>query len=247
MEKFLQSYPSLDHFHKVIALHEERGLKWELFSQAVPLCPRGWFELSQLPNSDRIEFTASYWLSKLPFAINSSIELEKQLTAFFSSVEEIGIFATQDVKGAFYDIHMVYSLKEGKDFFHGSPPAPREQISLFIQQFSHMAFPADYLAFLEIHDGFDRYFDEGVVKLRDLAKTYHRFQRLFSTSGSHLIPFYAAEEAGYFQCFCPAMEMSNLQVSEENAKRGHYDEATIFSSFSHWLFHYLGAGYGLSR
>ncbi len=243
MDKFLQSYPDSDHFHKVIALHEEQGLEWDFLSQNVPLCPRGWFELSQLPNGDRIEFTASYWLSKLPFAINSSLELENLLTAFFSSVEEIGIYATQEVKGAFYDVHMLYSLKGGKDFFHGSPPAPKKQVSIFSQQFSHVPFPTDYLAFLEIHDGFDRYFDGGVIRIRDLAKTYHRFQQLFSKSGSPLIPFYAAKDVGCYQCFCATAthdeEMNNFPICEENIENSFFDEASIFSSFSHWLLHYL--------
>jgi hypothetical protein len=248
------------HFHQVIALHESPDLKWETIRNLAPLLPRGWYELARLSLEDRIEFTHDYWQSKLPFMAELGVAQERKLRNFFQNLEEIGIYVTQAKKGGAFDVHMVYSLKGAAGFFQGSPPATDETLDTLIRLFGHIHFPPDYLAFLCIHDGFSKYTDTGVIKSRDMAKTYQKLQHLLaeeilvSPDGQlidpeNLIPFYESVGLHCYQCFYadwyPVEEMGNVYFSEYDRTMSNFldpeslEDNLAFPSFIGWLIFYL--------
>ena len=244
-------------FHQVIALHEE-PMAWETLSKQMPLLPRGWYELARLSIEDRIEFTHEYWLAKLPLLV--SVPLEKRLNEFFENLEEIGIWATQVRKGGVFDVHMVYSLKQEMGFFQGGPPATSDTIDALGKRFAHVNLPPDYLAFLQIHDGFSKYTDTGMIRTRDMSQVYQRLQRLLIEDllvrpdgqvipVENLIPFYESFGLHCYQCFYadwyPEQEMGNVYFSEANRSISNFldphalEENLAFSSFLGWLIFYL--------
>lgn len=254
-----EDFPRPGHFQKVVALHEMAGLKWDEISKEIPTLSRGWFELSQLPAEDRIEFTRDFWFSRLS-AFVGEIDFERRLDLFFEKLDDLGIFATQEVKGGPYELHMVYCFKENSGFFHGSPPATEETLSNFTKQFGNFALPADYLAFLSIHDGFSKYTDTGLIKTRDMARSYLRFttanahEVILGPEGQlldpkHLIPFYESFALHCYQCFsaewCPDGVMGNIYYAEIDEGRFDFfyhtslDEHFAFTTFLGWLLSYL--------
>lgn len=260
IHEYYSESPGSGHFHKVIALHEKTGIEWEVLSKDIPLLPRGWFELSRLPLEDRLEFTKGYWFAKLPFLASDGMNLEERLEIFFEHVEEIAIFATQTSPQQPFDVHMVYGLKEGQGFFHGSPPANKESIATLVKQFAEFILPHDYLAFLEIHDGFCKYTDTGLIKMREMARIFMKFQELLEDAiligpdgeqinPSHLIPFYESSQLHCYQCFYadwyPREEMGNVHYSEIEramsnfADERRWEESQAFPTFMRWLVNYL--------
>lgn len=257
MESF-SPLPSRDevHFHKVIALHEQPILTWADISKQAPLLTRGWYELSRLPAEDRVEFTGEFWLSKIPCENPNREKIEPRIVAFFKQVEDVGIFATQQTARDPFEVHMVYSLKKEKGYFHGLPPASKESIANLERQFAHVRFPHDYLCFLEIHDGFNKYTDMGLISTKDMVKRYLKFQELLATEGisikgfesinpMNLIPFYESEELHAYQCFnaewYPQDEMGNLFFAQ---KESSFSEETwsghhAFPTFLDWFLSYL--------
>ena len=248
------------HFYRVISLHEATDLDWDQIAQTLPLLPRGWFELASLPLEDRIEFTHQYWLSKLPFVDTKNQYLECRLNDFFKKIDEIGIYATQIKQEGSFEIHMVYSLKEEGGFFQGFPPASDETLKILQKRFGDIHFPSDYLAFLQIHDGFSKYTDTGMIKSRDMAPIYQKLQHLLAEEilvqpngemidPEHLIPFYESFDLYNYQCFYtdwhPNFEMGNVCFSEHDRSISnfvgyHNHEASLaFPSFLEWLMFYL--------
>lgn len=260
MSDSIEAYysPGEGHFHRVIVLHESPHLSWEEVSRQAPLLPRGWYELSRLPLEDRLEFTKDYWFSRLPFQDLDENRLELRLERFFKKMEHLGIYITQTSSSQPFESHMVYGFEDMKTFFHGSPPARKEMIAAFCQQFGIFNFPPDYLAFMEIHDGFCKYTDTGLIKIKDIAKTYLKFQQILSEevllgpegegiNPAHLIPFYESSQLHSYQCFYadwyPSGEMGNIHFTEEEGTLSHslsHPEITSsFSTFLNWLLHYL--------
>lgn len=249
------------YFNKIIAFHEEKNMDWARISKEIPLLPRGWFELSRFESNDRIEFTRDYWLAKLPLETYEGQKMEQIIHEFFLEIDDIGIYATQHKEGMPYDIHMIYSMQKGQKFFHGSPPAKSENINAIQKQFSHCAFPNDYLSFLTIHDGFCRYTDTGLIRTRDMAKTYLKFQDILQLQDINcwedeitlqkkgLIPFYESAHLHCYQCFYagwqPNNEMGNLFCSEDELIMSDFldgnnlVENLAFTSFLNWLAFYL--------
>ncbi len=117
-EHYFNEFSKQPHFHKVLTLHEEKG-DWEALSSIVPFLSRGWYELSQLPSSDRVDFTKDFWFAKLPFLATNGSGLEERLADFFFDLDDIGIFATQNTPQSPFEVHMLYILKDNRDFFMG--------------------------------------------------------------------------------------------------------------------------------
>lgn len=249
------------HLHQVIALHELKEPHWDLLSEQAPLLPRSWFELSRLPLEDRIDFTRGYWLSKLPLLPPQGTDFTKRIQLFFDAIEEIGIFLSQERPGLPFDVHMIYAL-EGQDaFFHGSPPASKEALENLQRQFSHIRFPKDYLAFLEIHDGFSKYTDTGLIRVRELPRTYLRFQEVLSgeillndkeeiVAPKSLIPFYEFSILHAYQCFYAdwyaheEMGMGNVsyvphEPDSDGIVENHLEMHMAFPTFLSWFLFYL--------
>lgn len=243
-------------FHKVIVLHDAPDVGWDLISSKVPHLTRGWYELSRLPTKDRIEFTRDFWISKLPYRPS----LAEVITRFFASLDELGIYITQQKFDDPFEVEMVYSLKGDSGFYRGGPPASEEDILLLKKQFPDYMFPLDYLAFLQIHDGFWKTTDcTGLTRSSKLSDSYSNFQELLNkvppttskgepVTPKSLIPFYESFGMPYYQCFWaewyPEDEMGNVYYSGEtktipDVKKGFGADNLAFPTFSDWLGFYL--------
>lgn len=248
------------HFHQVIALNKEVDLDWDDLSNQIPLLPRGWYELSRLPREDRIEFSREYWLAKLPLISLNSHHFEQKLISFFDRLEDIEIFATQVKPGQPFEVHMHYELQEAAGFFHGLPPASGSALENLNKQFAHVHLPEDYLAFLQIHDGFSKYTDTGLLKSREMARTYQHLQHLLADEilvrpdgqviePTSLIPFYESFGLHCYQCFYtdwrPETHMGNIYFSEYDRTISNFldweslEENLAFPTFLGWLIFYL--------
>lgn len=246
-------------FHRVIALHDMENVKWDEIKNEVPVLPRGWYELSHLSTEDRIEFTRDFWISKLPY----HQDLQKFLIQFFQTIDDIYIFAVQRKFDDPFEAHLVYSLKKDRGFFKGCPPITESRVTNLKLEFPDLIFPKDYLAFLEIHDGFCKATDcTGILNSEIVKETTGKLQtdiskiekELTNTIGesinpNSLIPFYESFGMPFFQCFYkdwyPEDEMGNVYYSGNNntvsdVKRlDPSSEAMAFPTFSDWLIFYL--------
>jgi len=243
-------------FHDVINLNEYSELSWVELSSKAPTLPRGWFELSRLKISDRIEFTRDYWLSILPFHPVA----HKFLHNFFSKLDDVGVFLTQTHFDAPFQSELVYSLKDGSCFFHGYPPCSEEDIALAKHSFEG-CLPEDFLLFLRIHNGFSKHLDWGMISAEEMPKKYQELrqslleQNLLITckdkviDPADLIPFYESFEGESFQCFYldwyPSQEVGNVFYSKREHcisdyhHEDHLLENLAFPTFLEWLIFYL--------
>lgn len=245
-------------FHAVISLHEAPGISWEEVSAKAPELPRGWFELAHLDPKDRIEFTRDFWLMKIPYRAG----LDTFINRFFSSLDEVCIFLTQKKFSDPFEAHLVYSLKGNSGFYQGLAPATEKEQVTLKAAFPDFVLPADYLAFLHIHNGFSKTTDctgvtctKGVV---DLYKTLQQFLKqrdpIMTSKGTAvnpetLIPFYESFGMPFYQCFWaewyPEQEMGNVYYSGEaqtisDVYRGKTSAETMaFPTFTDWLMFYL--------
>lgn len=259
-EYFRQSSDNAPHgnFHSVISLHEAPDISWKAISQKVPKLCRGWFELVHLSSKDRIEFTHDFWLSKFPYRAGMDAFFDK----FFNSLDDIGLFLTQKKFDDPYDATLIYSLKNDNGFFRGSLPIEENNLTALQKSFSNVMLPADYLAFLRIHDGFSKATDcTGVTPSSQMTESYRNFQQMLQqqdpiltsigsvVNPATLIPFYESFGMPFYQCFWaewyPEQEMGNVYYSGEaktisdifSAQTG--PENMAFPTFVDWLIFYL--------
>lgn len=251
--------PSGDIFHKVISL-TEGDFEWDALRKNIPTLPRGWFELSRLPQEERLEFTRDFWLSKLLFSASDAARYARPLEEFFENLENVEIFACQVDKEQPYELHMVYSMADATGFFQGMPPASPEAIQSLKKQFANCRLPPDYVAFLEIHNGFSKYTDSGILQTGALAKTHQQLQELLSEAvlirpdgqvidPKNLIPFYESFGLHSYQCFYsdwyPEDEMGNVYFSEHDHTISNFLDTNnleanlAFPTFLGWLVFYL--------
>lgn len=248
---------STGHFHCVIALHDQPNISWEELHQMAPSLPRGWYELAQLSESDRTDFVHDYWVSTLPF----QPRFTDFIRDFFASLEAIGVYVTQQKFGDPFETHLVYGLEEDRGFFRGSPPLLIEAEATLETQFSNLVLPADYLAFLRIHDGFYKYTDTGITPSSDLALSIQRFRELLTAAGTllgpgakpidpnTLFPFYESFGFPCYQCFWqdwyPDQEMGNVYYCGLTHTLSDYQglepspEHMAFPTFLDWLMFYM--------
>jgi hypothetical protein len=244
-------------FHRVIELNEDPLIDWPEAFEIAPQLSRGWYELAQLPVQDRIEFTREFWLAKLPY----HPKLTPFLTQFFSGVDDIAIFLTQKKFDDPFEVHFVYSLVKNGGFFHGKSPATDQEIIDLQKKFPDFILPADYLAFLQIHNGFAKLDDTGICKSSEMQNAYENFQKLLDKAGPiitakgttvnprSLIPFYQSFGMSFFQCFWgewyPDQEMGNVYYSSvsgaisECTKSNDCVDTMAFTTFEEWLMFYL--------
>ncbi len=254
---YSQSAPH-SHFHQVIALHHTPSLGWADAVQFAPSLCRGWYELAQLPTQDRIEFTRDFWLAKLPY----HSKLNGFIIQFFASLDDLGIFLTQQKYEDPFLPHLVYSLSDNSGFFHGESPAHESEIIRLQKEFPNDILPIDYLAFLRIHNGFTKLTDTGILPSLKVKESYQDFQLILEkekepimTSGgtpvnpASLIPFYESFGMPFFQCFWkewyPEQEMGNVYYSALDRVIATWDqknesaETMAFQTFTDWLMFYL--------
>lgn len=245
------------HFHHVIALHDSPDMDWKDISKQVPLLSRGWFELSRLAQKDRIDFTRDYWLSKIPF----HPKLNAFLMNFFDAIDDIGVYIVQKKFEDPLDVHLVYSRAGDSGFFHGEPPASSEELVSLQSQFPGYIFPLDYLAFLEIHNGFAKGMDTGIISIEEMKSCYDSFQEMLANEEplhdhksqiidpKALIPFYKSFGMPFLQCFWadwyPEEEMGNVYYSglTKTISDVHCPDCSLemmaYPTFTDWLMFYL--------
>jgi hypothetical protein len=243
-------------FHKILAISEDPALySWDQIHSMVPRICKGWYELSKLAPNDRIEFVRDFWLSKVPY----HTRVLENIYQFFNSLDNIHVFIIQKNYDDPYKASLVYSLKEDKGFFHGCMGATEEETVQLQKTFPEIL-PQDYLAFLQIHNGFCKASDTGIIpiakiqestsKLRGMLKEYP----IVLPNGNlmdpqTLIPFYESFGMPVYQCFYsewyPEDEMGNVYYSgithtiSEFGGNTSSIETMAFHTFSDWLFFYL--------
>lgn len=245
------------HFNDVIPLHDNPHIGWSEVHEIAPKLGKGWFELSRLSSKDRIDFTMQFWMSKLADQPTIMPFLEK----FFASIDDICIFLVQKQYDDPYQAHMVYSLRDEKGFFRGMEPATDNEINQMKKNFPEVMFPKDYLAFLQIHNGFSKATDTGIFRAQEMKHAYEQFNKIVSSKESilqcgertvdpaELIPFYESFGQPFFQCFWtawyPEDEMGNVYYSSAAntisclASKDLSAENMVFTTFSEWLMFYL--------
>ena len=247
------------HFHNVIALHQVPDFKWEDVKEKSPTLPKGWFELANLDAQSRIDFTYAFWLSKLPYHPNLSEGLER----FFGLVDEIGIYLTQQSFGDPFLANFVYSLKDNRGYFCGGTPVFEKDVDDLKSAFAKQVFPKDYMAFMEIHNGFRKGTDcTGIIPLSSLKSSFENFQKFLQEQDEppmtsegklldpkSLIPFYESFGMPFFQCFWadwhPEQEMGNVYYSGVTHSISAVEDVILgcdsmaFPSFTDWFLFYL--------
>lgn len=239
-------------YHQVILLHESPDISWESIVQKVPNLSKGWFELAQLSSQDRIEFTRDFWLSKLPYCP----EWPGCLARFFDELEDIGVVLSQKQGNDPFEAHLIYALKKGKGFFHGAAGATVKELATLQQLFPHVILPVDYIAFLEIHNGFCKTTDTGVIGTQHIPEMMKRFRQLFNAQNppltsrgkaiepERLIPFYESFGMPFYQCFYqdwyPENEMGNVYFSGSTYRiSSEGTDNMSYATFLDWLIFYL--------
>lgn len=244
-------------FHRVVALHDAPDIDWREISKMVPSLCKGWFELAHLPTQDRISFTRDYWLSKLAYFPSASKDIDK----FFSTLDDVGIYIIQPKFEDPLTVQMVYSLSNDGGFFHGEAAASQDEIFELQRVYGDYILPLDYLAFLQIHNGFSKWTDTGIIKIADMKESYHSFQDMLENepplvnskgetiNPKALIPFYKSFGMAFYQCFFadwyPDQEMGNVYYSSETKSISDIycadcaTETMAFESFTEWLTFYL--------
>lgn len=246
-------------FHKVIAIQDAPDINWNTISLIAPNLSKGWFELCQLPTQDRLDFTFEFWLSKLPYYP----KISQTLLKFFGALDDIGVFLSQKKYDDPFHVQMVYSLSEDRGFYRGMPNAREEDLLNLQKLFPEIILPKDYLAFLQIHNGFCKATDcTGITNTSTMNKLYTEFQTYLERQGEvttkggtpvnprTLIPFYESFGMPYYQCFWnewhPIQEMGNVYysgadntISNPLKKMTGSIEHMAFPTFSDWLAFYL--------
>ena len=121
--------------------------------------------------------------------------------------------------------------------------------------------PLDYLAFLQIHNGFSKVTDSGITPSNLMKKKYNDFQNTLSLAepvttvkgdpvdALKLIPFYESFGMPFYQCFWgewyPEEEMGNVYFSGQTNKISDTTgldpsvDTMAFPTFADWLMFYL--------
>ena len=254
--KFADEQTPIRLYHEVVSLHEAPRFTWEDISKKAPFLPKGWYELSRLNTADRIEFSRDFWLATLPYIPH----VHEFLQMFFNQLDDVGVYLTQLRYDSPFECEIVYSLKDGSCFYHGSPPCTKEGLEQLKFEFNEVL-PEDYLSFLRIHDGFSKHTDTGVIKTRFLREVrrqlideFGQYLREFASLGrvidpDDLIPFYESFGQPSYQCFfaawTPNEQAGNVYFSmiektiSDISDRNNWQENLAFPTFLDWLIFYL--------
>lgn len=238
-------------FYEVLFLEKGTSLSFEKVKEMAPNLLKGWYELSQLSKKDRIEFTRDFWLKVLPFHPKTYSFFEQ----FFYQVEDVGIYLTKDNPKAVFEPEFIYSLENC--FFRGFPPASLDLIQ-DVKDLFHHSLPKDFLSFNQIHNGFRKHTDTGILFLQDLksvADSFHKMlfenERIITCNDKMvdpfaLYPFYQCFDLYSYQCFYgdwyPSNEMGNVYFSGVDFTISNYlkrDQNLAFPTFLDWLMFYL--------
>lgn len=242
------------HFQEVRFLHEEKQLCWEEI-EPVGL-PRSWFELSRITPEDRVEFSREFWLGRLMYHPQATERIE----SFFDHLDDIAVVLSRQTTEEPWKAELVYSLADNSTFFRGLVPAEAEDIDWAKQKF-RADLPRDYWAFLQIHNGFGRLTETGLLPVEELELTKMQLTDLILESRTplrwkeswidpaSLFPFFEEYGVGSFQCFnaewYPESEMGNVYFSgidytlSDISDRKVWSEQLAYPTFLEWLTDFL--------
>jgi hypothetical protein len=255
-EYFQKGLAGKGEFSDVVLLDDESFLSYEEVIKLVPDMPKGWYELSRLAIGDRVDFTAQYWQTILPFFPH----INNFLSKFFDKIDDVAVFITKKEGHNFFSAELVYSMQNETTFFKGGIPLSDAEAVSLNSQFNN-SLPRDYLAFLKIHNGFSKNLDFGLIKAQNIKLFSERMQTSLieerrnilcgdkKIDPKSLIFFYQDYDFESFQCFntdwFPLGEMGNvyfsmrdLTISNYNAY-GQMEDKLAFYTFLDWLIFYL--------
>lgn len=233
-------------FHEVVALHGQRSSKWEQLKEVTPTLPKGWWELSQLDPSVKLEFIRDFWFNALPYVPH----IYRALDTFFAEVNEVGVYLAKRKENGFFEPFLFYRLKDRS--FLGRPPLLEKEIEKFKCSID-FPFPEDFLNFFQIHNGFFKGKDTGIFpsyKLSEEKEKFHRKQEGIRLGKKMidpelLFPFYQSFGLDVYQCFYkdwyPDGEVGNVfcSLSDKMVSNWKEEETLAFSTFLDWLTAYL--------
>ncbi len=248
-------YQPSGNFDSVLFLSESKE-SWENARARCGELPRGWYELSRLPSPDRIAFTRDFWIDRLPYHPSFC----KFASDFFGRLDDVGVVLSREKKGTPWTCEMVYSLKENRSFFRGSPPCREEELD-DLKASLNVILPRDYLSFLEIHNGFGKLSELGLLRASQIVGVREKVMNALLASekplmqagrvvdpGS-LIPFFASFGTESYQCFFadwyPGNEMGNVYLSgidytvSECSDRKEWSDQLAFPTFLDWIAFYM--------
>lgn len=199
-------------------------LNGKSYDEVKAFVPRGWYELTELKSSDRLEFVRDFWLETLPFTPHGNDALH----AFFASLSDITI----ELEGE--RAKMSYHLSDKSGTFVGYPPIEGARGN----------YPEDFLSFFQIHNGFHKGDDSGLIPFERLEVVTQEFQaKMAQVTLKHrdqvvdpklVTPFYQSFGREVYQCFYLGRtilcSLSEGIMSEKDL---------TFPSFIEWLFFYL--------
>ncbi len=243
-------------FSSVRILSEEPKSSWEEVNRIAFDIPRGWYELSRVSPRDRVEFVRDFWLDRLPYHPSA----HPAFFEFFERLDDIAVVLVGRIKEEPMDAELVYSLADNSSFFRGKPPASDGEIHEFKSEIN-VNLPRDFLSFLNIHNGFGKLSEMGLLELQDIPDLKRRIIDMILKSDKRvksgesdvdpgaLIPFFEALGLSSFQCFYtdwyPGSEMGNVYfsgidytISDVSQKKA-WMENLAFPTYSEWLSLYL--------
>jgi hypothetical protein len=240
-------------FQEVRFLHEE-DVHWEEIERMG--LPRSWFELSRISAEDRVEFSREFWLGQLSYHPIATERIEN----FFDQLDDIGIVVSRQTKEEPWRAELVYSLADNSSFFRGLSPADDEDIEWMKKRLG-VDLPIDYWSFLQIHNGFGRLAEIGLMPVDELEETKIRLTNTIQNSDvplrwkdswidpAVLFPFFEEYGVGSFQCFnaewYPGSEMGNVYFSgidytlSDISDRKAWGEQLAYPTFIEWLTDFL--------
>jgi hypothetical protein len=241
-------------FEEVLVLSEGPKKNWSEIEQLAPSFPRGWFELSRIPAEDRVDFSCSFWLKRLPF----NPKTHNAISEFFSALDDVGVVLSK--KKETWTPQLVYSFMDNSCFFRGLPPANDAQINELKSELD-VAFPNDWISFTKIHNGFGKLSELNLLKIEDIPSARRRVMEMLLRapravrSGAtvidpgSLIPFFEVSGLSSFQCFYadwyPGNEMGNVYFSgidytvSDTTREKAWGDTGGFPNFLEWLASYL--------
>jgi hypothetical protein len=228
---------------------------WSEVELLDPTFPRGWFELSQVPSEDRLEFIKSFWLNHLPFQPKAHLAISD----FFNALDDVSVVLTKAKEH--WEPQLVYSLMDNSCFFRGLSPA-RDDEMMELRDELDFPFPSDFSAFTKIHNGFGKRSELDLLKISQIPAATRRLKEILIKAiepvrsgetivdAGTLVPFFETSGLSSFQCFYedwyPGSEMGNIYFSgidstlSDTSRRETWEENGAFPTFLEWLASYLG-------
>jgi len=246
---------SLSGFEDVIIVDKNTS-SFDDLQKLVNNFPKAWWELVFLNLSDRIEFSRDFCLKILPYSPN----VYEMICLFFTKLEDIKVIFTKKKDCKNYEVELVYSTIEDSTFFRGKPPIDSFKIAQINRRFNEIL-PQDFLKFLQIHNGFARNSDSGIILAENIYQVTKDVQDLIDEQKKvvtclnqiidpkDLIFFYRSYQKMDFQCFYTRWhlfsQIGNVFYSfSDNKISNYHDKETLaenlaFPYFLDWLIFYL--------